>query len=108
MSIGEILVVLIVALLVIKPGDIVVIAKKLLYFRNYITNLKNEIFEGVTTELAVDSKLIEQELDEFNFYLEKIIKIAGNYDGEYKLSALKERYNKLLEDKIKNNEKSNG
>jgi len=108
MSIGEILVILIVALLVIKPEDIPIITKKLLYFRTYITNLKNEIFEGVAEELPSDSKLIDKELDEFNFYLEKIIKIEGNYHGEYELSALKKRYNKLVEDKIKNNENNNG
>lgn len=104
MSIFEILVVLIVSLLVVKPEDIPQIAKKLKELRSFITNTKKEIFAHFDTDIKKTNKNSSENLDiqmeQMNFYLEKISDLGTEYQGEYSLESVKEHYRKLMNKKI--------
>lgn len=87
MSITEILVVLLIALLVIKPEDVPTILKYIRNIRRYLRNLSSDIM----------SKLDDEERpEEINRYLEKIIALGDKYEGEYDLEQIKAYYSKLL------------
>ncbi len=92
MSFSEILVVLVVAILVLKPEDIPVVFKKIKGAYNYIFSIKKEIEKSV--EKLSDSEEIEK--DEINFYLKKIVACDASYEGDYSLSDIKSFYHKLL------------
>ena len=44
---------------------------------------------------------LEQEMEQMNFYLQKIANLDSEYDGEYSLSLIKKHYHKLVKDKMK-------
>lgn len=107
MSIFEILVILIVSLLLIKPEDIPQIISKLRELRSFITNIKKEIFAHF--DLGINSKTtknssenLESQMEQMNFYLEKICDLDSEYKGEYSLESVKEHYRKLMNKKINN------
>jgi Sec-independent protein translocase protein TatA len=107
MSLFELLVVLIVGILVAKPEDLPKIAAKLKEIRAFITNTKKEITSQITSILDEDSDEKEKEQDfasemeQMNFYLEKISSLGSDYQGEYSLSEIKSHYQKLVNDQIK-------
>ncbi len=104
MSLFEILVVLIVALLVVKPEDIPQIVKKLKELRAFVTNTKKEIFAHFDPDINKTNKNSSENLDmqmeQMNFYLEKISDLGSEYKGEYSLESVKEHYRKLMNQKI--------
>lgn len=105
MSFFEILVVLIVSLLVIKPEDIPQIIKKAKEFRAFITDTKKEIFAHFDPEMNIKAnqnatKDLDMQMEQMNFYLEKISDLGAEYKGEYSLELVKEHYRKLMNQKI--------
>ncbi len=102
MSLGETLVVILVAMIVMKPEDIPTIIKKIQEFKLYYSAIKNQLLTYVTKDLKINSGILVDNPEQLNFYLEKIINIQGYYDGNYSLEELRARYNELI--KIKSTE----
>ncbi len=91
MSFSEILLVLVVALLVMKPEDMPEIIRSYKKISSYFYKVKKEILS-----------LFEDEPDdvaEINKYLLKISSLDVKYDGEYKLQEIKSFYHKLLKER---------
>jgi Sec-independent protein translocase protein TatA len=105
MSIFEILVVMIVALLVVKPEDMPKIISKLKELREFVTKTKKEIFSHFdpdinTKSLKNKSEDLSSQMEQMNYFLEKIGDLDSEYSGEYSLSSVKEHYRKLMNKKI--------
>lgn len=96
MSLGEILVVIVIALMVTKPEDIPVIVKKIQQFKQYCLALKKQLLLYITEDLNTSDSDTEQ----LNFYLQKIISMQGSYDGNYSLPELKKKYDRLVKNQI--------
>ncbi len=96
MSLGEILVVMLVALIVMKPEDIPNIIKKIQEFKLYCSAVKNQALVYITKDLEIDNDIVENNAEQLNFYLERIINIQGYYDGNYSLDELKVKYDELI------------
>lgn len=96
MSITEILLILLVALLVLKPEDIPAILKNIRYIRRYFSRLHRDIMEQFEEP---------DDVNEVNKYLEKIVELEGKYEGEYSLSVIKPYYYKLLKSRARQNSK---
>ncbi len=104
MSISELVVIFVVAFLVLKPEDLPQIAKKLKDFYSFFTRTKTEImscFDLNHQDTVVD------DLDQMNFYLEKIANLGRDYEGEYSLNNVKDYYQKIIKDSIKSEIESN-
>ncbi|NDB84373.1 MAG: DUF2672 domain-containing protein [Alphaproteobacteria bacterium] len=95
MSFGEIFIVIIIAIIVLKPEDYGSILKSLRSFYAYFNNIKRDI-ENHISDISAD--LLQDELDQeqINFYLKKIFALEGSYKGEYSLQEIKKYYHKLL------------
>jgi len=110
MSLFEILVILIVALLVVKPEDVPQIVSKLKELRAFVTNTKKEIFSHFDPDTNTKSKKLSEDLssqiEQMNFYLEKIGDLDSEYKGEYSLAPVKEHYRKVMNQKISSELKS--
>lgn len=100
MSLGEMLVVVLVAIMVMKPSDIPVILDKIRQLKSYFLNTKEEVISYINKEIEINDKDIVEDISEINFYLEKIISINGHYDGTYDLEKLKTKHQELIKDKI--------
>jgi len=88
MTLTQTLIVLFVGLFTIKLDDIPIIIKKIKRIKSYFyTN--DQINNSV-------------EIEQLNFYIQKIINIKGCYDGNYDLITVKEKYNKLIKSVIDN------
>ena len=108
MSLPELIVVLIVTFLVAKPGDFPKILSRFKEIRAFIANTKKEIMSHLdfTSELEQSLKSdissnLNEEVDQVNFYLEKIANLGVEYESEYSLSSVKEHYRKIVKDKVK-------
>ncbi len=99
MSLSELLVIVIVAILLLKPEDLPKIFAKLKQVRQFISNTKWEILTHVDNNLE-DAKELAEEAEEMNYYLEKIVKIEGDYTGEYSITSLKNYYTKLVKKEL--------
>ena len=99
MSLLELLVVLLVSFLVVKPEDLPKIAKKIRYFRSFITDTKKEIISYL--DLDDEPAELTADTEKMNFYLEKIADMESDYKGEYSIEAIKKRYNSLIKKKLK-------
>lgn len=97
MSLGELLVVMLIALLVMKPSDLPIVIGKIRDLTKLLSKFKQEIFDYFKDQKVVD---IESELDEINFYLERIIKIEGKYDGIYELDSIRKKYLELTKNSL--------
>ncbi|HJD65108.1 MAG TPA: DUF2672 domain-containing protein [Rickettsia endosymbiont of Diachasma alloeum] len=84
MSLTQTLIVLFIGLFVIKPGDIPMLIRQIKQIKSYFSNVGSS------------------EVEQLNFYIQKIINIEGYYDGDYNLAAMKEKYNKLVKSVINN------
>ena len=93
MSFYEILLVLLIAILLLKPEDIPLVAKKFIQSKNYIFSIKEEIATAIHKEVYSE---IEGDVADMNKYLEKIIEIEGKYDGDHDLISVKKKYTTLL------------
>lgn len=92
MSLAELTLVAILALVILKPADLKSIAKFMRDTASYFGKLKDEIFD-----LLDDRKVQSQdEQEQINHYLGKIIQISGKYEGEYDLQTVKAHYHKLI------------
>lgn len=116
MSISELLVVLIIALVVTKPQDLPAILKYFKQAKTYLSSLKGQIFKQLQehipdlNDISDDTKgqestksgqiAYKDSPQELNFYLEKIILLQGFYEGDYSKEALKAEYNKLIKMQI--------
>ncbi|WP_341788524.1 DUF2672 domain-containing protein [Rickettsia endosymbiont of Lasioglossum villosulum] len=88
MSLTQTLIVLFIGLFVIKPDDIPMLINQIKKIKSYFSNVASS------------------EVEQLNFYIQKIISIEGYYDGDYNgdynLVAIKEKYNKLIKSVINN------
>jgi Sec-independent protein translocase protein TatA len=100
MSFGELCVVAIVAIIIMKPEDLPIIIKKIKYARKYIAHFKTEIINYFDKELRIDHKELEQDVDEINSYIKKIINLGSDYEGDYSLEDVKDKYKRLVTEKI--------
>jgi Sec-independent protein translocase protein TatA len=105
MSLFEILVILIVALLVVKPEDMPKIISKLKELREFVTKTKKEIFSHLDPDIDTkffkdNSEDLNSQMEQMNYFLEKIGDLDSEYSGEYSLSAVKEHYRKIMNKKI--------
>lgn len=94
MSFAEIGVVIIVALIVIKPDDLPVILKKIKEFYNYVISFKKQIEQELKNISEIDR--LEEENSKINFYLQKIMMLDEKYEGDYSLTDVKAFYHKLI------------
>ncbi len=112
MSLFEFFVVVIVFFFVAKPKDFSQIITQFKRFRFFITKTKQEILtyfdpiDDIKKSILDDSFKDETQLDQINFYLEKISNLGIEYEGEYSLSSVKDFYNKIIQEKIKNTSNS--
>ena len=100
MSLFELLVICIVAFLVIKPEDLPQIVKKIKDFYNFFTKTKTEIISYFDLDQKSDI-VADDDIDQINFYLEKIANLGGGYEGEYSVSKVRDHYQKLVKESIK-------
>ena len=109
MSLFELLLIVIISLLVMKPEDIPKILAKIRQIKFFILNTKQEIMSHIDPDMDIDGSLktseseehLEHEMEQMNFYLQKIANLDSEYDGEYSLSLIKKHYHKLVKDKMK-------
>jgi len=97
MSLSEIIVVIIVAIVLMKPDDIPVILKRIQGLKTYITNMKKEVLSYITEDIETTEKQSIEYDEEIRFYLQKIININGLYEGDYTIESLKAKYYELIE-----------
>lgn len=84
MSLTQTLIVFFIGLFVIKPDDIPMLIRQIKQIKSYFSNVGSS------------------EVEQLNFYIQKIISIEGYYDGDYNLAAMKEKYNKSVKSVINN------
>ncbi|MBA2628670.1 MAG: DUF2672 domain-containing protein [Rickettsiaceae bacterium] len=107
MSLFELLLIIIISLLVIKPEDIPKILAKIRQIKSFISDTKQEIMSHIDPDTHIKSSLIksnehlQHEMEQMNFYLQKIANLDSEYEGEYSLSLIKKHYRKLVKDKMK-------
>lgn len=103
MSLFEFLVVVIVGILVVKPEDLPKIFTKFKEVRAFITSTKKEIMAHLDPISELKESALEnldQDMDQINFYLEKIANLGDEYNGDYSLISIKSHYHKLVQDQI--------
>lgn len=100
MSFGELIVIVIIAIFVIKPEDLPIIMKKLLQLQKSFRNFKNNALSYIEETIEADDKKIIDDVNDINFYLQKIISIEGNYEGEYSKKAVKDKYQEIIKNQI--------
>lgn len=104
MSLFEILIILLVSFLVIKPEDLPAILKKIQGFKKFIISTKEEVFSHFDQDIIgknnLNNDLLEHEMDQVNFYLEKISNLDSEYNGDYSLPSIKNHYRQLINKKI--------
>ena len=100
MSLAEIVIVLVVALLCLKPEDISFLIKQVRQVMQLLNNVKNEVFGMLDSEDNNDHHIGEDNIELMNYYLERIVQIDGEYNGEYNINALKSHYNKISQEAL--------
>ena len=105
MSLFELIVILLVGFLMIKPEDLPKLIKKFKEVRLFITNTKKEIISHIDpladSKQNKQSKDLDYAMEQMNFYLEKIANLDSEYEGDYSLSSVKEHYRRLINEKMK-------
>ncbi|WP_316353359.1 Sec-independent protein translocase subunit TatA/TatB [Candidatus Trichorickettsia mobilis] len=100
MSLGELLVIVLVALFVLKPEDIPVILNKIKQFKLFCSNLKDQAISYIDPQDNNKNQELTTNITEINFYLEKIIALQDNYQGEYSLEQIKSKYQELVQKEL--------
>ncbi|RYE06042.1 MAG: hypothetical protein EOP33_02230 [Rickettsiaceae bacterium] len=111
MSISELIVILIVAIFVIKPEDIVTLLRKARQIKVHISSFRNNIINYLAEVTDVNEKHddITDDKDEINLYMQKISALGESYNGNYSSHEVRQAYHKLLfeiaaKEKAKGNE----
>jgi hypothetical protein len=58
-------------------------------------------------DLNHQDNVVVDDLDQMNFYLEKIANLGRDYEGEYSLNNVKDYYQKIIKDSVKSEIESN-
>lgn len=87
MSLTELLIIMLVGLVVLKPADLKSVIKGVRNFTRYLSKLKDEIFASIDDT---------EDQEQINNYMKKILTISGKYEGDYDLPSIKAYYHKLL------------
>lgn len=96
-SFGELGVIAVVALLVIKPEDLPRLMRSFLRAKRLLTQTMNGAKSFIADIASLEEgKRCVEDLDQINFYLKKILSLAGEYKGEYRLDEVKRAYHKLM------------
>jgi len=97
-SFGELAVVLIVAVFVMKPEDVLALSKKFKQFKSYIFSAKSDItsYLGDIVDLEKEHNDTIDDREEINLYLQKISALGESYNGDYNSCEVKRAYNKLV------------
>ncbi len=90
LSFGEILLILLVAILILKPEDLPSIMKYFLKLKKQIFKIK-EYFGKVFHEIE-EKALSKDEINEINGYVKKIQELGFTYEGEYNAEDLRKYY----------------
>ncbi|KAF8818601.1 Sec-independent protein translocase family protein [Rickettsia endosymbiont of Cardiosporidium cionae] len=103
MSFVELLIVILVAILVIKPRDLVCIVKKVKVLLKMVNDFKATVLKSLGNfgmdEINDTEKM--SEIDEINDLLAKIVDIQKKeYTGDYSLESLREYYLYLTKKKM--------
>lgn len=98
MSLFELLLVLFVGFLVLKPDDLPKIAQKIRELNSFFFNSRKEIISYL--DLSDEAKELSIDTDRINFYLEKISNMGSEYNGDYSIDSIKEHYNSLVKSKL--------
>ena len=98
LSFAEILVVVIVGILLIKPADIPKIAKLIRSIMLEVNNWKSYLQKQLSS-IEKDIPSIDNNTQEINYYMKKICDLGGAYSGDYNLDAIKSEYQKLFHKK---------
>ncbi len=108
MSLFELLVVIIVGVLVSKPEDLPKMIAKFKEIRAFVINTKKEIMSHIDPIGELESSVAEDvntdfgaEMEQMNFYLEKISSLGSEYEGEYSMMDIKNHYRRLVNEQIK-------
>ena len=56
MSLGEMLIVALVAIIVAKPEDIPVLLKKIQQFKSYFSDIKNQALSYITEDIKIETE----------------------------------------------------
>ncbi|MCC2646024.1 MAG: hypothetical protein K0R02_89 [Rickettsiaceae bacterium] len=101
-SFAEMIVVLIVAALLLKPEDLPIIAKKIKELKAYFAEVKHEInknFSDLTSDTDI-AKEVQEDIEEINFYLKRIVELGGAYTGDYNLTQIKAHYRSMNKERV--------
>jgi Sec-independent protein translocase protein TatA len=107
MSLSELLVIVVVGVLLLKPEDLPKILCKLKELQTFISTTRKEIFSYINFEENGKASELKENISEVNFYLEKISGLGGEYEGEYSLDEIKKHYHYLVKKQIAIEEKKN-
>ena len=102
MSIGEMLVILIVAILVMKPEDIPLLLKKTRQLKLYILQLRKDLKDHLDDNIINDQELLKSDITEINLYLQKISDMGRHYIGDYSLDDIKTKYQSIIMQEVDN------
>ncbi len=97
MSLGELAIIAIVAIFVIKPEDLPAIMNYIKKARRYFSDLKKEAMASLDKE---EPEIMENS-EEINYYLQRIISLEGSYEGEYSLDRVKAKYKEIVKKTLK-------
>ena len=102
MSLGEIAIIIVVAIFVCKPEDIKFMVKAFYRLKAYLQDIKQEIMGPIQQEvekIKSDALNTQEAVEEMNLYLQKITVLNESYNGEYCLDSIKKHYHKLIREK---------
>lgn len=97
MSFSELLVVILILFVVLKPEDIPKLAGFLKSLHKSIFKIKSQFkkeFLDISDKVAFDPK----DKDTINFYLTKISELGSEYEGDYDINKVKSFYHKILKE----------
>lgn len=99
MSLLEVFVVILVALMLLKPKDVPVIIKIFKKLFCIINDFKEEFLDYIN---SIDEKdIVSKDVDKINFYLQKITSLGYGYNGDYNLEEIKSYYHEIILKKSK-------
>ena len=98
MSISELLVVVIICVLVLKPEDMFNILRKLKELKNQWYDTKQSIISQIESLGDTQDKPLhinDEDMERMNFYLAKITALGQEYQGRYSLEEVRDYYRKI-------------